>query len=437
MVAAMLLMFTSGTVCLAEDEDAPAEAQGLLPVPDYSGDLWTRTHLTGDWGGVRQDWAEKGIIFEIDWYQAYQGVVDGGIREDAEYSTNLDYHLKLDLMRMGLVPGALITVRGQSRFGNTVNDISGLLLPVNTYSYFPYTSDPDEDVNFAITELNWTQFLSENFGLLAGKVTTMRTGNEFMGGEGRNQFMNFQFNFPAVVAQLAPYSTLAVSAFWLPSPNWTVTTTLLNLQDSSTIMGFDQIGDGATWATNVDYLGSLNELPGGGSFGFFYAFDSEFAKLGGLNIDPGTGSINVDTQSSAWGLTWSGWQYVIAEKDSGTVDPLNGRQDLQGLGVFVDLGLSDKDTNPVKWSVAGGLSGRGTIPSRDDDTWGIGYFYNRVEDLELDQLELARSTSGFEVYYDIALAGWASLGLNAQRTSSAFQSVDDAWILAARLNISF
>ena len=42
--------------------------------------------------------------------------------------------LTLDLTRMQLVPGALVTVRGQSRFGDTVNADSGLLLPVNTYS---------------------------------------------------------------------------------------------------------------------------------------------------------------------------------------------------------------------------------------------------------------------------------------------------------------
>ena len=42
-------------------------------------------------------------------------------------------------------------------------------------------------MNFAITELNWTQFLSENFDLLAGKITTTKTANEFTGGEGRSQ----------------------------------------------------------------------------------------------------------------------------------------------------------------------------------------------------------------------------------------------------------
>jgi porin len=430
------MLFTAGTACFADDQAASAP-EGLLPVPDYAGDFWKRPYLTGDWGGLRQDWADRGVTIGLDWYQAYQGIVDGGISEEWEYSTNLDYRLNLDLMRMGLVPGALVTVRGQSRFGDTVNDISGVLLPVNMYSAFPLSSDSDGDVDFAITELNWTQFLSGEFGLLAGKITTLRTANEFMGGEGRTQFMNMQLSFPATVAQLAPYSTLAVSGFWMPSPSWTVTTTLMNLEDASTTSGFSDIGDGATWATSADYLASVNELPGGGSLNFYYGFDSDFARIGGLNFDPGTGQILMDSKSSSWAVSWNGWQYLYSEEGSAPVDPRNGRQDLQGLGVFLQVGLADEDTNPVSWAIAGGLSGRGSIPGRDDDTWGVGYFYNDVQDLDFELLELDKSTSGLEIYYDIALLGSASLTLDAQWTRSAFESVDDATILGARLNVAF
>ena len=435
-VTAMVMLFTEGMVCFAENQAASAANEGLLPVPDYSGDLFKRSHLTGDWGGLRQDWANKGITMGFDWYQAYQDVVDGGVEEGSESSTNLDYRLNLDLMRMGLVPGALVTVRAQSRFGDTVNSKSGLLLPVNMYSYFPYSSDPDGDVDFAITELNWTQFLSENFGLLAGKITTTKTANEFMGGEGRSQFMNFQLSFSAALAQLAPYSTLAVGALWMPSPNWTVTTILMNLEDASTTSGFGDIGDGTTWATTVDYLGSLNKLPGGGTFGLYYGFDANFAKIGGLNFDPGIG-VSTKSKGSSWAVTWSGWQYLLAENTSETVDPRNGRQDLQGLGVFAQVGIADKDTNPVSWSIAGGLSGRGSIPGRDADTWGVGYFYNDLQDLDRNLLKLENSTMGLEVYYDISLFGWAFLTLDAQWNKSAFRSIDNSTIIGARLNVSF
>jgi porin len=210
----------------------------------------------------------------------------------------------------------------------------------------------------------------------------------------------------------------------------------MNLEDASTTSGFDDIGDGTTWATTADYLYSLNELPGGGSFAFYYGFDANFAQLGGLNLNPGTG-ISTEKESDAWAISWSGWQYLFSEEGAGAVDPRNGRQDLQGLGVFAQLGFGDEDTNPVSWSIAAGLSGCGSIPGRDADTWGVGCFYNELQDLDPGTLVFEDSVSGFEAYYDIALSGWASLTLDAQWLRSAFPSVDDATILGARVNVSF
>ena len=37
---------------------APA---GLLPIPDYSANIWTRQYLTGDWWGARSYLASKGV----------------------------------------------------------------------------------------------------------------------------------------------------------------------------------------------------------------------------------------------------------------------------------------------------------------------------------------------------------------------------------------
>lgn len=420
-----------------DSSQAPAASEGILPVPDYTGDWTERPALTGDWGGLRQKWAEKGFTFQLDWYQVYQDVVNGGVEEGGESATNLDYRMTFDLMRMGLVPGAVLSVRAQSRWGNTVDGTSGLLLPVNTYSFFPYSPDPGEDIDITVTELNWLQFLSDQFGVVLGKITTMGSSNEFMGGEGRSQFMNFQFMFSPVVAQLAPYSTLAAGALWLPNKSVTVSSNLLNTTDASTTSGFDDIGEGTTWATNISYLGSLNDLPGGGTVGFYYGFDGEFAGVGGINIPPG-GGVTVDTESTSWALNWSGWQYLFAE-DSGTpVDPSNGRQDLQGLGTFLQVGIGDHGTNPVSWSIAGGLSGRGSIPGRDDDTWGAGYFFNDLQDLDLGAVvELDDTTQGIELYYDISLIEALSLTLDAQWTQSALPDVDNATILAARMNVSF
>jgi carbohydrate-selective porin OprB len=52
---------------------AQEEVEGLLPVPDYGGDLLNRSRLTGDWGGRRTDLANKGVQVDVDWTQYVQG----------------------------------------------------------------------------------------------------------------------------------------------------------------------------------------------------------------------------------------------------------------------------------------------------------------------------------------------------------------------------
>lgn len=53
------VVFIAALPCLGETETEAKDPQGLLPVPDYSGDVWSQSHLMGDWGGVRNDLPSK------------------------------------------------------------------------------------------------------------------------------------------------------------------------------------------------------------------------------------------------------------------------------------------------------------------------------------------------------------------------------------------
>ena len=417
----------------------PAGPEGMVPVPEYGGCWYRRPKLTGNWCGVRQRWADKGIFLDFDWTQVAQGVVDGGRDERWAHVTNLDLRATFDLMRLCVVPGAVVSFRAQSRFGETVNGDSGLILPVHTYGYFPYTEALDEDVPVAVTELNWLQMVSENLGFLVGKITTMTVENEFASGEGRTQFMNFQLIFPAVFAQVAPYSTLAAGVVWMPSPSLTVSSLVLNTADSSTTTGFGDFDDGQTWWTSATCTWGACSRPGGVTVGAAYAFNGEFARIGGLTLDP-SGGVSLDTKNSSWAAFATGWQYLLLMEPARAIDPTDGRQDLRGLGVFAVLGTGDDDTNPVQWAVAGGLSGRGLIPGRCDDTMGVGYYYNHLGDpiagSRLGRL-LEDQTQGVEAYYTVALAASIGLTLDAQWAQSAIQRIEDALILGVRLNVDF
>src|SRR4051812_50068484 len=54
------------------------------PPPDYAGDFWTRSTLTGDWGGLRNELATKGMTFDLSATQAEMGVLNGGGNEKGE-----------------------------------------------------------------------------------------------------------------------------------------------------------------------------------------------------------------------------------------------------------------------------------------------------------------------------------------------------------------
>jgi porin len=209
----------------------------------------------------------------------------------------------------------------------------------------------------------------------------------------------------------------------------------MNLQDSSTTSGFEDFGDGAVWATEADFQWA-GDLPGGMNLGGTYAFNADFAKLGGkLEFTPGTGP-TLQKESNTWCAYWSMWQYLSATGERpATIDTHDGRPDMEGIGLFSRFGLADQNTNPIAWNASIGLGGRGVFGARNDDTYGVGYFYNDLQQPRSILINLLEShTLGVEAYYDIALARSVSLTLDAQWASGAFTNVPDAFILGFRLD---
>jgi porin len=429
-----------------ETNAAPSAASaGLLPIPDYSGNLWTRSYLTGDWFGVRTNLANHGVQFGVQFNQYVQGITDGGRNETTQGGGTVDYLLNLDLMRMGILPGALIKFRAESRYGNSVNGQSGPILPVNTDASFPLTSQVDENVPFTITDLNYTQFLSEYLGVLVGKIDTLDGDpNEFASGRGTSQFMNANFIFNPALALRLPYSTLGACVVWMPIATGskggiTIVSTVFNTKDSSTTTGFNDFNDGTSWNTEAHFQYRLGELPGGMNVGGLYSFNQDFAKLGSRAVFvPGQGII-IPKQHSTWAAYWSGWQYLFAkEADGKTIDVADGQPDVEGIGLFSRFGFADKDTNPIDWALSGGIGGRGMIPSRDNDVFGVGYFYNHIQSSDLFPPSAIRNyAQGFEAFYNIAVTPACHVTLDVQVVEPAGSAVDTATILGMRASLAF
>jgi hypothetical protein len=65
----------------------------------------------------------------VDWTQYGQTIIEGGRDTQSHYGGHLDYLIHLDLMRMNLIRGGLLTIRGESRYGQSVKGAAGLSCP--------------------------------------------------------------------------------------------------------------------------------------------------------------------------------------------------------------------------------------------------------------------------------------------------------------------
>ena len=223
----------------AGDQEAEAMPEGLLPVPDYSGDFASRSYLTGDWNGTRSRLAERGFQINLESTSWADGFVDGGERSNTRGGGNLTLDLNWDLMRAGILPGALLSLRAESRWGDSGNFSTGQAIPPNTAALTPTNySAMDDGYDLALTQLNYTQFVSTKLGFTVGKLDLFGTGdfNEFAGGRGKTQFMNWSLNYGTPTLAV-PASTLGVGAIYIPNEN-TLVTALLTSATRNTIPKF-------------------------------------------------------------------------------------------------------------------------------------------------------------------------------------------------------
>jgi porin len=437
-VVLVIAIATSLTVPATGEEPTPAAEKRVVPLAPLSGDFLSRPVLTGDWGGARSDLAKKGLQFDLRWTQTVQSVVSGGRDIGTEYVENMDLVTMIDLYRMGLVPGAYVKLRAESRYGKTVNGIAGPILPVNTAGDFPLALPAGKNIPIVLTDLTYYQFLSKEFGFFLGKFDTLDGDpNEFASGRGVRQFLNANFIFNSAIGLAAPYSTLGGGAVLIPNEHLTISGSIYETSDSSTTSGFENFGDGWSVATEADLQYQLGKLPGGVNVGGIYSWENNFAHLGGRFVfTPGEGLV-VPKKHDTWAVYLSGWQYLIADGvGPALVRTGDGRPDYKGIGLFYRAGVSDTETNPIDWALSGGFGGRGLIPGRDEDTWGIGYYYTHLQHGRIASLlSISNHAQGFEAFYNIALTGWARFTLDVQAVSTPFAHTETGVIVGGRLEM--
>lgn len=428
---------------LAEEEASePEMPPGILPVPSYDGSFSSRDYLTGNWNGERSEWAEKnGFQFDVDLLQWSESVVDGGVSDKWKTGGNATYNLKWDLHRAGVVPGAVIQARAESRWGRSTMLTTGLVVPANTAALTPTNYvDFDEGYDLALTQLTWLQIFNEHFGIIAGKLDLFGEGdmNEFATGRGRTQFNNWSINYPTG-ALLVPASTIGAGVVIMPNHNLTITSLVVSGTECVDSDCFDDLDDkGYISATTASFQYRLGGKPGGFTAGYIHFFDKDFTDLSSILPVPNEGLVGSEEDQS-WSTSGSFFQYLSAEDaPEGPLNLTDHLPDLRGWGLFARFSFADDKTNPWETSISAGVGGRGLFPKRPDDLFGVGYFYNDLStDRFLPELGYQEDLQGVEAFYNVFLTRAIRLSANVQYLESIAPDIDDSVVVGGRLQVIF
>jgi carbohydrate-selective porin OprB len=108
----------------------------------------------------------------------------------------------------------------------------------------------------------------------------------------------------------------------------------------------------------------------------------------------------------------------------------------QGFGLFGRFGFSDGRFNPIARFYSIGLGGKGLIPTRDGDSYGVGYYYTLTSD-DLNPVLGVGDEQGIELYYNFHLTPWCRITPDFQVVHTGLKSVPTVSVLGFRTQMYY
>jgi len=443
----------------------PLHAMPYATPDTWGGDLASRPRLTGDWGGARDAMAKKGVVLDLDLYWMPQTITSGGKDEDSGSWGNAIATLNVDTQKAGLWAGGFFKVQTVTSFGDNVMRDTGAMVPANIAWMLPSPTETDT----GLQEFTYTQFLSQHFGVFLGKINSIAPTN-VLHGDYTTGFLNTSVNMPLALA-MVPLSAYGAGALYLPSHD--VTLAAMVLDPNGTIMNDDMgdaFNDGVMALASADLKIKPGGLPGHQNLTLAWSnkdrtsliqdpgniaahlLAARFPLLGdpgpilgeildqhpGIPVSPEPLNIEDETWAAVYSFEQFVWQPAGDHK--------------RGVGVFFSAGISDGKANPIKYSYSLGLVGKGVVPGRPRDDFGIGWARTEFSDNFVpflrDYFDLGlEHEDAVELYYNAAVTPWLSVSPSLQIISPAlnkaldanhnFQDLDTTYIAGVRVGIRF
>ncbi len=455
----------TGAVLLCQGVAASALGPVDVP-PTYGGEILLRPRLSGDWFELRDKMAKKGIVWEADMFLLPQGVASGGTGTGAAFWGNIDYSLNLDTKKMGLWPGGFFKFEAITSFGHTIDDNAGTIISANVSSLFPEILQPAT----GLMEASYTQFLSTHFGVTMGKMNLFDfTTTEFY-GDYHTQFLNSGLNFNMALA-MVPISAYGGGIVILPTKD--ITLMSIALDPSGTPMNNDiteafkdgvMLLNAASVTIKPFGLVGHQSLTGTWSNKTRFSLDQNPSNIGNMLLqerfprlaNPGRFLYQLlakyypelleptepaNTKDNTWSVVYSFDQYLWQPKGDSK----------SGIGIFFSFGATDGNPNPIQYTYTLGVGGKGVIPKRPDDSFGIAWARSQFSDqfvpLLRDTFDLGLNhEDAIEFYYTVAVTPWFKVspnlqiiksGLNKALIDDELVSIDTSVIPSIRMSILF
>lgn len=402
-----------------------AMAQVPLPAPPLPYALATTPQLTGDWFGTRSSLADRGITTLADSTNFYFGIAHGGVQEGFDFGGHNDYVVLIDGAKRWQLEGFSVKFKAEHRYGETLVEEVGSFFSPTILADLP---KPNSE-RLYLTNVLFTQALSENFAVFAGKMDTLDGDmNAFAHGRGKTQFSNLAFVFNPIVADTVPYSTLGAGFVYLREGEAILGFTVLNPTDTTGTSGFEQLfNDGVLLSAYARLPTRFFDKPGHQLIGGTWN-NRLYNSLGDAYID--YPNLVIPTTRGSWSIFWNFDQCLVYDE-----------QTRRGWGPFGRAGVADDNTNPLAWFLSFGLGGSSPLDSRPYDRFGVGWYYASTSSQIGPILEAAfgeiGNGQGVECFYNYQLTPAIYLTPDLQVLIPAREEVDPSLVVGLRAQMIF
>ena len=406
------------------------------PPPAPTGFLG-QAEATGDWGGLRTRWKDKGVALDSAFTQFYQGVASGGAEKGSEYNATAQARIELDFGKLAGWQFWSAEIKTEWRFGGPLLGGTGTINPTNTAAMIPAS---DGSV-FSITAVNVTRLFPVN--LKEGKLFALSFGRynildlldeDLFAGGGTDRFMNMAQIGPLTVLRQVPLVTNGISFAYIKGGEPFFTFALLDPNDHSLDAGLsDLFADGVTFSPGLIFPVKYGGKSAKHSFGGAIT-TKEYTPFDAIRqvIIPGPPLVPIPPQGGSWSVNYVFRQYFVerAPKD--------------GWGLFTQVSFADDATSPITTFFDIGLGGNGLFSARPRDEFGVSYAYTDLSDDLKDNLDLPilglerlRAEHQFEIFYDLHITPWIQLTGDLQFIRPNRPDTDAAVVPGGRLKIVF